>query len=404
MLHKNVIPDLPRTESLPALIIDMDALDRNIDRISECALNAKKNLRIASKSLRIPGLYRYIQNRGGSHFKGILCYSAHEAVWLYNQGYRDLLLAYPIAQFSDFAQAVVVLEQDPTAIIFMVDSPRHLELLASWRKELRFNPKISIAFDIDVSSRFLGFHFGVQRSSLRSIEAIDSLLSLADSHDAFSFQGAMGYEAQISGLPDKNPFSPLLNPIKRWLKKKSALDVFNKREEIFQYFKNRRIELKFFNGGGSGSLTTTSKEPWLTEMTAGSGFFQSHLFDYYEGAHGEPAIFFALRVTRAPEAQIVTAHGGGFIGSGEIGPEKAPIAVLPVGLQSIKQEGFGEVQSPFSTKAVSDEDKLRIGDGILVRPAKTGEIAERFNEVLLVRSDKVIGYEKTYRGLNQCFH
>ena len=38
-----------------------------------------------------------------------------------------------------------------------------------------------------------------------------------------------------------------------------------------------------FNGGGTGTLAACAREPALTEVTAGSGFLDSHLFDGYRG-------------------------------------------------------------------------------------------------------------------------
>ena len=48
--------------------------------------------------------------------------------------------------------------------------------------------------------------------------------------------------------------------------------------------------------------------------------------------------------------------------------------------------------------------KLAPGDPVLFRPAKAGEIAERFDEYLLKRGDRIVGRAKTYRGLGHCFH
>ena len=46
---------------------------------------------------------------------------------------------------------------------------------------------------------------------------------------------------------------------------------------------------------------------------------------------------------------------------------------------------------------------VRLGDPVLFRPAKTGELAEHFNEYLLVRDDRVVERAPTYRGLGRCF-
>jgi hypothetical protein len=48
----------------------------------------------------------------------------------------------------------------------------------------------------------------------------------------------------------------------------------------------------------------------VTEVTAGSGFFKPHLFDYFSNPHMrqlEPAAFFALEVTRRPAPDLSRA-------------------------------------------------------------------------------------------------
>jgi hypothetical protein len=44
-----------------------------------------------------------------------------------------------------------------------------------------------------------------------------------------------------------------------------------------------------------------------------------------------------------------------------------------------------------------------LGAPVLFRHAKAGELAEHFNEYLLVRGDRVVTHAKTYRGFSFCF-
>jgi D-serine deaminase-like pyridoxal phosphate-dependent protein len=138
-------------------------------------------------------------------------------------------------------------------------------------------------------------------------------------------------------------------------------------------------------------------------VTAGSGFLQSHLFDYYAGNENQPAMCFALQVTRSPQGDRVTCQSGGFIASGPSDADKAPVPFLPAGLKADKMEGFGEVQTPLLVPP-GLRGALRPGDPVFFRPAKAGEIAERFNEYLLIENGAVTGRARTYRGLGHCFY
>jgi D-serine deaminase-like pyridoxal phosphate-dependent protein len=246
-------------------------------------------------------------------------------------------------------------------------------------------------------------HVGAQRSPVRTVEDLEAVIDAIDAHADVRLAGLMGYEAQIAGLGDENPFAPLLNPAKKLIKRLSTQDVKMKRHAIAQLLATRGIELDFFNGGGTGSIRTTSEEDWITEVAAGSGFLQSHLFDYYASNANQPAFCFALQVTRSSQPDHVTCQSGGFIASGPTDPDKAPIPFLPQGLKPTKGEGFGEVQTPLVVPP-SLRGQLQPGDPVFFRPAKAGEIAERFNEYLLKRGNEIVGRAKTYRGLGYCFY
>ena len=130
---------------------------------------------------------------------------------------------------------------------------------------------------------------------------------------------------------------------------------------------------------------------------------EDDLFDYFHDAHMqalEPSLFFALEVTRIAGPGFVTLSGGGYIASGSAGPDKQPLPVFPKGLQCIEAEGAGEVQTPLRVPA---NVKLALGDAVLFRHAKAGELAERFERVLLVEGDKIVERVPTYRGLGWTF-
>ncbi len=393
-------------ERLPLVVVDLDVLADNARRLASVAENAGKSLRIATKSVRVPELISKILDYGETAAKGLMCYSVPEADMLANRGFDDLLVAYPTAQEGDL-ELLYDMRRRGVDVTLMIDCPAHierLEALSAHHEASSEGTKIQVCIDVDLSWHPLGPrgpHLGVQRSPIRDIVAFRALLDETLASDSLQLVGVMGYEAQIAGMGEKNPFTPMLNPIKRLLKSRSVPDVARRREAIHRAIADRDLRDVFFNGGGTGSILTTSREPFVTEVTAGSGFLQSHLFDYYEGNENEPALCFALQVTRAPQPGIVTCQAGGFIASGEIGSDKAPVSFLPSGLVPLGAEGFGEVQTPLR---VPDGLRLEPGDPVFFRPAKAGEIAERFDEYLLKSGDELVGPVKTYRGLGYCFH
>lgn len=277
----------------------------------------------------------------------------------------------------------------------MVDDSLQLEKIDTEAEKT--NTKAKICIDVDMSSDFGPIHFGVYRSSVTSTSKLDALLQQSIKFKNVDIVGFMGYEAQIAGVNDAMKGQSLKNSIIRLLKKKSIQEVARKRAEALQIFKKYGIENPLVNAGGTGSIESSIAENGITEITVGSGFFASHLFDHYKNFKHQPAAGFALQITRNPQDNIYTCAGGGYIASGEVGLVKQPKPYLPEKIKLIKNEGTGEVQTPV----INNSDfVLKIGDPVFFRHSKSGELFERFNEAYLVKNSKILSVEKTIRGLN----
>jgi len=240
-------------------------------------------------------------------------------------------------------------------------------------------------------------HMGVRRSPVRSPEDAVTLAEAARTRD-LRVSGIMAYEAQVAGIRDRNPGSRHLDPLRRLIRHASAPDIAARRAAIVAALQRAGFELEVVNGGGSGSLLSTTRDPSITEVTAGSGFLGPHLFSGYRGLPFEAAAFFALPITRFPDADHITCSYGGFVASGAAGLDRAPIVHLPRGLAPLKAEGFGEVQTPLRRLDLCRRD-LSLGDPIVCRHAKSGELFEHFNTVTCLSGDHEPEAWRTYRGL-----
>jgi len=388
-----------RGQPLPAALLDLDAVDRNLETLLAPVRRAGKTLRVATKSLRCVELLKYIAKKGGPAVRGFMTYDAAETVFLADRGLDDLLLAYPTAQPCD-ADALAGLAARGTRVAVVVDDHAHLAALD--RAARQKNTAIDVVIEIDMALRLAGgaLHLGVLRSPVRTDDDVLRLAAATRRLPGVRFAGLMGYEAQIAGLPDRDPARPAMAALQRALKAVSRRSVASRRARIAQKLADHGLPPALFNGGGTGSVASTCLEPHITEVTAGSGFVTSHLFDRYDGLPLEPALFFALQVVRRPGPGVVTCAGGGYVASGAAGPGKLPRPWWPRGLRLVDLEGAGEVQTPL---LVPDGVFLQIGDPVLFRHAKAGELAERFDRYLALRAGEPAQPMATYRGEGRCF-
>ncbi|WP_057761020.1 amino acid deaminase/aldolase [Cytobacillus praedii] len=389
MLSKELLKEI----SLPALLLDLDAFDENCKKIAEKA--NRKNIRIATKSIRSVSLLRRIL-QSNQIFKGLMSFTPQESIFLSGNGFDDILLGYPCWDMDALIK-IAKINQTEKKIILMVDSFEHIDHLQ--RIALETSGKFYVCIDVDMSTAFANLHFGVRRSPLNNDETVLQLAKKIQQSSKLKLIGIMGYEAQIAGVSDRMPSQYLKNTFISYLKKKSIPEIAVRRTKVIQRLKDEGIPLSLVNGGGTGSLLTTTLEDYVTEVTVGSGFYSPLLFDYYQSFNYKPSLFFALPIVRKPAPNIYTCLGGGYIASGAVGKDKMPKPVYPVGGKLLPLEGAGEVQTPVYYENLS----LDIGDAIVFRAAKAGEICERFKEIICISNQQIVYRFDTYRGEGECF-
>jgi D-serine deaminase-like pyridoxal phosphate-dependent protein len=381
---------------LPLAFCNVDLLDKNINDIATRANGKNKTIRIASKSIRCTYVLKRILD-SNPIYKGIMCFTGNEALHLSSCGFDDLLLGYPIVNKQEIT-AICKATKNGKKIILMVDCVEHLELINEIAKQE--NVVQPLCIDMDMSTDFPGIHFGVMRSPITTVATAKKLVDAFDKFENISLIAAMGYEAQIAGLGEKNPSNGIKNLVIPFLKKKSIIDYTKRRQEIVAYIKSKNHLLEIVNAGGTGSIESSKQEDWVTEITVGSGFYSPALFDYYNNFKHQPAVGFAVQIVRKPKPNIYTCLGGGYIASGTTGIDKQPKPYLPENIKLTENEATGEVQTPCE---YNDTESLNIGDTVIFRHSKAGEICERFNQLHLISHGKIIDTVPTYRGEGKCF-
>ena len=379
---------------MPFAYLDLDLFEENIRQIASQA--GGKRIRVASKSLRCVAAIRRVLE-ADAVFQGIMCYTAREAAYLAGLGLQDLLIGYPTWNSEDIG-VVARATAEGAQITLMIDSIAHIDQIE--RVAEQYNLRLPVCLDIDMSVNFPGLYFGVRRSPLRNSEDLRPLIERLKSSERVRLDGVMGYEAQIAGVGDHVPGQVAKNALVQQLKKRSIGIIAQRRREIIDLIRTSGLELRFVNGGGTGSERTTRAEAVVTEITVGSGFYSPALFDNYKDFRYQPAVGYAIEIVRKPAPGIYTCLGGGYTASGAAGPDKLPKPYLPQGARLIGLEGAGEVQTPVTYQGTQ---RIDLGDPILMRHAKAGEVCERFTHLVLLQNGAIVDEVPTYRGEGQCF-
>jgi D-serine deaminase-like pyridoxal phosphate-dependent protein len=402
--------------SCPSMLVDLDRFDENLSRFTDNLQSSGKKFRLATKSVRVPYLIRRACE--AENCAGMMCFSFQEAEFLlrYLEGDEgaderssvldheefDVFVAYPTVEEADLDVAWKLACESRTAVALMIDSIEQLDALLrrAPTEERRAGKRIPICVDVDMAFKPLGAHLGAHRSSLHSEKDFREILEYIREHAELVYlRGLMGYEAHVAGLPDDNPVEfPMWQVAKRVFKSFAWSGVVGLRsryrEILAADFPDLAATLRFVNGGGSGNFFQAAGDPSLTEVAVGSGLLQSQLFSYFRSSVSKCALVFALRVTRKPFADTICCQSGGFIASGNVSVDKQPRVFSPPHLSPFDDEGFGEVQTPLRGESAA---ALSVGDVVMFRPAKAGEIAERFANYQIYHSGALKAH-RTYRG------
>ncbi|MEO7124681.1 MAG: amino acid deaminase/aldolase [Nakamurella sp.] len=377
----------------PFGVLDGAALEANMADLTRRA--AGKPIRVASKSVRMRALLSKVLDHPG--FAGLLCYSLAEAIWLRRNGFRDLVVAYPTADRASLKELAGD-EELAAEITIMVDEAEHLDFIDAVcpgprRRALR------VCLDLDAAYRPAGYlvTIGARRSPIRTTSAATDLARNISRRGGYRLVGLMAYEGQIAGVG--NAGSGPRARVVRAMQRRSAAELAQRRPAVVAAVR-QVADLEFVNGGGTGSIESTSADPSVTEIAAGSGLLGPALFDHYTGFRPTPAAYFVVPVVRRPARNIVTVAGGGWIASGPPGADRLPVPTYPRGLRYIGTEAAGEVQTPLRGRAARH---LQVGDQVWMRHAKSGEVAEHLNEMHLVERGQVTETIRTYRGEGRVF-
>jgi D-serine deaminase-like pyridoxal phosphate-dependent protein len=373
----------------PFAVVDLDAFDANAADLLRRAGGVP--VRLASKSVRVRALLDRALEAG---LRGILAFTLPEALWLAGHGYDDVLVAYPTVD----RRALRALAAGPARerVTVMVDCREHLDLIRA--AGAATGAPVRVCLEVDAGWRPLGgrVRIGAKRSPLHSPDAAAAFAREIAARPELVLDGLMSYEAHIAGLGDRPPgrLGALAGAAIAGMQAASARELAGRRAAVVAAVR-AVAPLRFVNGGGTGSVERTAREPAITEVAAGSGLFAPTLFDAYRAFTPRPAALFALPVVRRPSAGVATVLGGGYPASGAAGADRLPRPVLPPGLRLDRREGAGEVQTPVVGDAAGE---LRVGDRVWFRHAKAGELCERFDAVHLVRGREIVGTVPTYRG------
>ena len=234
---------MPRVEiDTPALLVDLGALERNIEKLAAHFRGAGKYLRPHTKSHKTPAI-AHLQLKAGAI--GITCAKLGEAEVMADAGIDDILIANEmvgprkIARLMDLAQRC--------DIMVAVDHPTNLVAISAAARENGVRPRVLIEVNI-----------GHDRCGLVPGSRLVELAQQAVSSPDVRFAGLMGYEGHIIDLEDDQA------------RDSGARQCLQRLVDARADLEQAGIDVEICSSSGTGDYYVATTYDGITEVQAGS--------------------------------------------------------------------------------------------------------------------------------------
>lgn len=314
----------------PALVIDLDKLDRNINKMADHLKKAGCNLRPHFKTNKCPAI-AHRQLKAGAI--GITCAKLVEAEVLARSGVDNILIANQVVDKSKLLRLAGIARY--SNIIVAVDSEENIKDLSLAASAL--SAKIGVLVETNVNSGRCGILDN--ESLLRLTDKVNSLPGIV-------FKGLMGYEGHCVFIQD---------PDERGKKTDEAMDILVGYRDFLE---SKGYKVEIVSGGGTGTCQFTPNHWGVTEIQAGSYVFMDSRYKTVQGLDFENSIFLMATVISRPYGNTVITDLGMKAATHEFG---VPQIIEPEGVKLnrlTEEHGIAEIEATGKDVRVGDRVKI----------------------------------------------
>ncbi|MFN7023378.1 MAG: DSD1 family PLP-dependent enzyme [Pseudorhizobium sp.] len=272
----------------PALVLDLDAFERNVARMAEIMDANGKNLRPHAKSHKSPAIAK-TQIAAGA--VGCCCATLDEAEVMAAAGIESILITSPVTTLPKIVRLVALAGRAPDTMI-VVDNPASAEALAA--RAAAAGAILNVIIDVEL---------GFGRTGVTSPEAAVALGETIRTLPSLAYRGLQAYGGHLQHTIDPDERLALCRQAHLKIDAViAALSAIDMKPDIV-------------TGGGTGSHAFDVREGPFTEIQAGSYIFMDAEYEtvVYESGKAWPfetALFVQTAVISTNVAGFVTTDAG----------------------------------------------------------------------------------------------
>ena len=273
----------------PALLLDLDRFERNIQKMAAHLKSAGKKLRPHSKTHKCPEIARRQVAAGAI---GVCVAKVGEAEVMAAAGIRNLLITTEVVGPEKIGRLLGVLRRQPETMV-VVDHPDNVRELGDAVTSAGL--VLNVLVDVDVGGRRTGVQPGEPAFDLGRQVMAQRALNLR------GLQGYAGHCAHVMGFDERRRAS------RRWMGR------LMKTRELFE---RNQLPVDVVTGGSSGTFNIDVELEGMTELQSGSYCVMDLDYRRIGSARGaayddfEMALTVLTTVVSVPSQEMAMVDGG----------------------------------------------------------------------------------------------
>jgi len=336
----------------PALLIDLQTMEDNIDRMAKYFSGRRCSLRAHTKTHKSP-IIAQKQISAGS--RGICCQKLGEAEVMASHGIGDILITSEVVDPEKIQRLVRLARTHDVKVV--VDNLKVAE--ATSEAARREGVRQGVIVEIDIRKKRCGIMPG---------EPTVDFVKKIDGFQGLDFRGLMGYEGPFFDLPD-------------FAQRKAAAQVLLlSLKETVDMVESEGIPVHDVSAGSTSTYGIAGEYPRITEVEAGSYVFMDSTYKKLGGLGFDCALTVLVTVISRPVPERVVVNAGLKAITQEFG---MPVVVDH---EDAKMYHMSEEHGMIS---VDPKSKIDVGDKLELVPSHCCTTVNLHDQYYGVRDDKV---------------
>jgi D-serine deaminase-like pyridoxal phosphate-dependent protein len=339
----------------PALVVDLDAYERNLDRMASFLAGRSVRLRPHAKTHKCPVVALHQVARGAV---GVCCQKVSEAEAMVHGGVRSVLVSNEVVGARKLTRLAALARQADLGVC--VDDPQNVRDLDAAARA--FGVRLSVLVEVNV---------GANRCGVEPGEPAVVLARLVAGQPGLRFAGLQAYQGRAQHIQDLE-------------KRRQAIDLsIAKVRETAAALERAGLPCDQVTGAGTGSYRFEAASGVYTELQAGSYIFMDADYKRVEGfpAEFENALFVLATVMSRSTAERAVVDAG------------LKAFSVDSGMPVVRGRPDLEVQRASDEHGVlglgDPATPLRVGDRLFLIPGHCDPTINLYDWYVGIRGDRV---------------